>query len=501
MEDYYQDGSEWHNAFTMPAQGNWRVVAKAHYPTAQLEEYQQLTMSVWQDEDNYIRICCQEDRLYIEPGQEIDGKMVLDAFENANAVANDDGTVTIYFSINKNDNEYTVSYSQNGVDFKTLGSVTADYIDPKIVLTGGQNTDNTPVWLNFEYIAVVSRDGVDANTGYLAWACQNVADYVAADIPATTSNAISFSELPYGYTLSVESSDPAVISADGKVTPAAETKEVQLTLNVADGQASGSATVTVTVPGSGDPGCEHTYEDVVTAPTCEEKGFTTHTCSKCGGSYVDTYVDALGHKFENGVCTVCGAKDENYKPEECPSAIFSDVPGKEHWAHKGIDYAVENGLMKGVAEGKFNPGGTLTRAELVTILYREAGSPDVEYKGTFEDVADDQWYTDAVEWAAAEGVVNGVGDGTNFAPSATITREQIATILYRYSGEPAVEGDLKAFPDANKVSSFATVAMAWAVENKIITGASVDGVTYLKPLDSATREQIASIIMRYLEGE
>ena len=242
----------------------------------------------------------------------------------------------------------------------------------------------------------------------------------------------------------------------------------------------------------------HDYAEVVTAPTCTERGYTTYTCS-CGDSYKADYVDVIAHDYKDGVCTVCGAKDENY--HECPSAIFSDVPGKEHWAHEGIDYAVENGLMKGVADGKFNPGGTLTRAELVTILYREAGSPEVEYKGIFEDVADDQWYTDAVEWAATNKIVNGVGDGTNFAPSDTITREQIATILYRYSGEPEVKGDLKAFPDANKVSSFATVAMAWAVENKIITGASVNDVTYLKPLDSATREQIASIIMRYLEGE
>ncbi|MBE6932666.1 MAG: S-layer homology domain-containing protein, partial [Ruminococcaceae bacterium] len=118
--------------------------------------------------------------------------------------------------------------------------------------------------------------------------------------------------------------------------------------------------------------------------------------------------------------------------------------------------------------------------------------------------AADSWYSKAVEWAEANGIVKGIGGG-KFAPEAVITREQIATILYRYeefkNGAPAVEGDLKAFPDAANVSDFATTAMVWAIENEIITGASVNNVTYLKPLDSATREQIATIIMRYLEGE
>ena len=89
---------------------------------------------------------------------------------------------------------------------------------------------------------------------------------------------------------------------------------------------------------------------------------------------------------------------------------------------------------------------------------------------------------------------------TTFEPMTAVTREQIATILYRYDGEKKVEGKLDSYPDAKNVSSFAVDGMLWAIENKIITGATVDGVTYIKPLDSATREQIASIMMRYLEG-
>ena len=265
---------------------------------------------------------------------------------------------------------------------------------------------------------------------------------------------------------------------------------------------------------------EHAYEAVITDPTCTEKGYTTYTCA-CGESYTADETEATGHKWDEGVvtkepnetengvktftCTVCGAtKTEIILPldnPECPGAIFSDMPAEDHWAHKGIDYCVANKLMNGTGEGKFNPGGTLTRAELVTILYRMEGSPEVTYKGTFQDVKEGQWYTNAIEWAAANKIVNGVGDGTNFAPTGVITREQIATILFRYDGSKKVDGSLAAYPDAGKVSSFAADAMIWAIENKIITGANVNGVTYINPQNSATREQIASIMMRYLEAK
>ena len=212
-------------------------------------------------------------------------------------------------------------------------------------------------------------------------------------------------------------------------------------------------------------------------------------------------VDAEGVKTYT--CTVCGETKTESIPKlppvpECPSKDFSDVPAEDNWAHEGIDYAVANGLMKGTGGDKFSPKGTLTRAELVTILYRAAGEPDVEFAGVFTDVADDQWFSAAIEWAAANKIVNGIGNG-KFDPTGVITREQIATMLYRYAGEPVVEGKLDAFPDAASVQSFAEAAMVWATSNGIITGAAKDGVTYLAPQDDATREQIASIVMRYLE--
>jgi len=181
--------------------------------------------------------------------------------------------------------------------------------------------------------------------------------------------------------------------------------------------------------------------------------------------------------------------------------MFDDIGGGE-WYFEGVDYCVNEGLMNGTGNNLFKPDGTLTRAELVTILYRVEGSPEAAYKGTFTDVPEDQWYTAAVEWAAANEIVKGIGNG-KFAPGNKITREQIATILYRYetfkNGKPAVEGDLKSFPDAASVSSFAVEGMTWAINEGLINGTVTNGVSQLSPLANATRSQIATIIMRYLD--
>lgn len=197
---------------------------------------------------------------------------------------------------------------------------------------------------------------------------------------------------------------------------------------------------------------------------------------------------AVGH------CSICG-NDKAMNVFE--PAIFPDTVAGS-WYAEAVDYAYNEGLMNGVAEGRFNPSGSVTRAQLVTILYRVAGEPAVEFKGTFGDVPAGKWYSDAVEWAAASGIVNGVSAG-RFAPMNVITREQIATILYRAIGSPAVKGDLKAFPDGGTTSNFAKDAMIWATSVGLINGVKSGSVTNLAPRNTATRAQIASIIMRFNE--
>ena len=205
-------------------------------------------------------------------------------------------------------------------------------------------------------------------------------------------------------------------------------------------------------------------------------------------------------KTPEEVTAVLNAAREALKTAGCPSTNFTDVE-ENGWYHTGVDFMVRNGFMNGVADDAFDVDGNLTRAQLVTILYRIAGEPESTATNPFADVADGQWYTNAVIWAAENGIVKGVNT-TTFAPNDQITREQIATILFRYAKAEKVEGKLAGFPDAEKVSDYAADAMAWAVEQGLINGISEsDGKTYLAPQETATRAQIAVILMRYLTAE
>ena len=265
---------------------------------------------------------------------------------------------------------------------------------------------------------------------------------------------------------------------------------------------------------------EHSYKAVVTAPTCTEKGYTTHTCA-CGDSYVDTYVDALGHAWDNGTvtkpatateagiktytCTRCGeTKTETIPAGGCPSAGFTDVPGEDNWAHAGIDYCVANGLMSGVGDNLFAPKMTTTRAQIVQILYNLEGEPKVSGTMPFTDLTQN-WYKDAVLWAYQTGVVSGTS-ATTFAPDLPVTREQIAVILMEYMTRVLklertwTPADLSVFPDAGSVSGWAKDALADAVALGLISGASNGGQTYLEPQGSATREQVATILMEFCKN-
>ena len=205
-------------------------------------------------------------------------------------------------------------------------------------------------------------------------------------------------------------------------------------------------------------------------------------------------------KTPEEVDEILAAAREALKTAGCPSTNFTDVE-ENGWYHTGVDFMVKNGFMNGVADDAFDVDGNLTRAQLVTILYRIAGEPESTATNPFADVADGQWYTNAVVWAAENGIVKGVNT-TTFAPNDQITREQIATILFRYAKAEKVEGKLAGFPDAEKVSDYAADAMAWAVEQGLINGISEsDGKTYLAPQETATRAQIAVILMRYLTAE
>ena len=265
---------------------------------------------------------------------------------------------------------------------------------------------------------------------------------------------------------------------------------------------------------------EHSYDAVVTAPTCTAKGYTTHTCA-CGDSYVDAYTDALGHAWDEGkvtkaatetesgvktfTCTRCGET----KTEVIPATgsvdvteMFTDV--SHSWADDGIRYCVTHQLMSGIGNNLFGPKLTTTRAQIVQILYNLEGEPEVSGTTPFTDLTQD-WYQDAILWAYQTGVVAGTSS-TTFEPDLPVTREQIAVILMEYMTRVLklertwTPADLSIFPDAGSVSDWAKDAMADAVALGLISGASNGGQTLLEPQGSATREQVATILMEFCKN-
>lgn len=156
--------------------------------------------------------------------------------------------------------------------------------------------------------------------------------------------------------------------------------------------------------------------------------------------------------------------------------------------------------MNGTSDTTFAPDESLNRAMLATILYRLSGEPAARGEGkTFMDVAPDTWYTSAVAWASANGIVSGVGDG-KFAPTQAITREELATMLYRYAKysklDTSAKGDLSKFADGDQIAAWASDAMAWAVGAGLISGKTAN---VIDPTGTATRAEVATILMRFTE--
>ena len=271
---------------------------------------------------------------------------------------------------------------------------------------------------------------------------------------------------------------------------------------------------------------QHTWNDgvITTAPTHTSEGVKTFTCTVCGETKTEAVAKLTQHTWDDGVittapthasegvktftCTVCGetmtetiaklAKCDGGK--DCPSRAFTDVTAGS-WCHEHIDFVVTNGLFYGTSNSIFAPDQHLTRAMMVTVLWRAAGCPENKSASVFADVADGAYYAKAVAWAAENGVVLGTSAKT-FSPNDNVTREQMAVILFRYAklcGKAGSSGgDLSSFADAGSVSAYAADAMAWAVKNGIILGVrGTDGTYYLNAKGSATRAQAAAVFMRY----
>ena len=253
------------------------------------------------------------------------------------------------------------------------------------------------------------------------------------------------------------------------------------TVTVTPDRATQGATVTITT--TPDQGYQ------VNAVTVTDRfGDAVRVTENSDGTYTFT--------MPNGQVTITATFVETEAPVGEP---FLDV-NEGDWFYDAVAYAYENGLMDGVGGNRFAPNSATTRAQLVTILYRLEGQPAVSGDLPFTDVEAGTWYTNAVGWAAQNGIVNGVGDET-FAPGNDLTREQLVTILYRYAEskgyDVSASADLAGYPDGEEIQAYAREAMAWAVAENIIQGMEDDT---LKPAGNASRAQIATILMRFCEG-
>ena len=297
-----------------------------------------------------------------------------------------------------------------------------------------------------------------------------------------------------------------------KVVPCAHEHTETVTVDAAC-ETDGSVTVTCTdcgavisetvIPGG------HAWEAVVTEPTCDNSGFTTYTCTVCGAVETGDETAALGHSFEHihvapdcgkagydqYICTACGyTYADHFQPAlDCPSADFVDVSVND-WFHEAVDYVVGNGIMNGMDATHFGPAAATNRAQVVTVLYRMAGSPAVAGELPFVDVKRGDWFHDAVLWAYQEGIAMGMDD-THFGPGLAINRAQLVTFLYRFANlayefDPAV---LEQFPDGAALPAFCRESFAWAIDAGLVAG--MDGT--INASGTANRAQLATILTRY----
>lgn len=242
-----------------------------------------------------------------------------------------------------------------------------------------------------------------------------------------------------------------------------------------------SGTYTVKVSGKAKWG---SYDDAPVAPsTCKV------TVSSTGGGSPSNKADKNTQSKDN-----TEKNDENVIEES--KKEFADAKG--HWGEEYINFVVERGLYNGVSDEKFGVNDAMTRAMLVTVLHRLSGTPKAKAENSFADVKEDTWYTDAILWANAEGIVNGT-DKNLLSPYGNVTREQVATMLYRYvkylDMPLEATGTIDKFSDFGDVSPWATEAMAWAVGEGIITGKPNN---ILDPKGNATRTEVAAVLMRFI---
>ena len=376
------------------------------------------------------------------------------------ATLSNEGTVTAVETEEATGNNYRINYMVNDQLYTTItataaeneGVTTVTYAEPEDPVVTGYTFNG---WIYGENVAVA-----DDGTVTITVAAEDDNTYEFAASMANNSSYI-----------------PGTGTPTGNVTVSATT--------------NGSVTVTPTNPAVGA---------TVTVTVAPNSGYVLNTLSvtdASGNAVALTRLSDTQYTFTMPQGRVTVNATFVAEVSELP---FTDV-GVSDWYYEAVKYAYDNGLMDGVGGNLFDPNGTLTRGMMVTVLYRLESEPTVTGGSEFTDVAEGQWYADAVTWAAANGIVNGISE-TEFAPSMEITREQLATMIYRYAaykGYDVTAGGmaLQEYTDYEDISEYAVNALAWAVSEGLVNGM---GDNTLQPVGTATRAQTATILMRYSEN-
>ena len=373
-----------------------------------------------------------------------------------------------------------------------------------VVATNDYGSDSKELSITIDARTDVPVTGVTLSQTELSLTEGGTAQLTATVLPETATNR--------NVTWSSNAPGVATVNSSGKVT-AVSAGTATITVTTADGGFTATCTVTVRpdIPPA-NPNYRITVEatqgGTVTADPTAAKAGTTVTLTPVPDRGYQVGAVAVTDRFGDPVAVTENA-DGTYtftmpNGQVTVTVTFAEAPlpfpdvTEGDWFYDAVRYAYETGLMDGVGDNLFAPNSETTRAQLVTILYRLAGEPEPGGDSGFADVAAGTWYTDAVAWAAQNGIVNGVSD-TEFAPGDDITREQLAAILYRYAAyqgyDVSQRADLSGFGDASSIRPYAQEALSWASAQGLVLGFE-DGS--LRPQGTASRAQIAAVLMRFL---
>lgn len=332
---------------------------------------------------------------------------------------------------------------------------------------------------------------------------QQAVDDAGTSIIEVKADDLSATGVTHSLTLkNGDSTQPITVTINGKTItiPAGGTETFTYTAPTPPRPTEEKHSITISTDGKGQvTGPASAAEDdkvtLTVKPNADKELYDLKVTGEDGKAIAVTKVNDTTYTFTmpDGKVTVaatfgCDGGDN------CPSKAFTDL-GDKQWYHDFIDYAVENGLLEGTSPTTMEPNATLIRAQLAQILYNIEDKPAVTGEIVFEDVPASEWFYSPVLWANQNEIINGTS-ATTFEPLEAITRQDLALMLYRYAGEPAVTGDLDGFTDGDQVGDWAEEAMAWAVAEGIVQG---DTPTTLNPTGTATRAEAAAMLQRFLE--